>query len=359
MTAQTVLDADAGVFDRQAALGTTHEQVIFCQDERSGLRAIIGIHHTGLGPALGGTRFYPYRSEQAALADVLRLSEGMTYKAAAVGLPLGGGKCVIIGDPLVRKTPELLHAYGRFVDSLAGRYITAADLGTTAEDMDEVGTATRHVVGRTEQAGGSGDTGWSTAYGVFQAMRAAAAVQWGTTGLAGRTVGVEGAGKVGYHLIGLLTAAGAQVVVTDPADGALQRIRAAYDSVRVSSAVIEDPIDVYAPCALGSTLTPASANALRASVVCGAANNQLQDRTVAATLADRGVVWVPDYIANAGGLIQANGERLGKSPQDVRADIEAISTSVTDVIVQAGQTGVTTAAVADAMARQRLARAAR
>jgi valine dehydrogenase (NAD+) len=359
VSTQAVFDPDAGVFDRQAAMSTVHEQVIFCQDERSGLRAIIGIHNTGLGPALGGTRFYPYRSEYSALTDALRLSEGMTYKAAAAGLPLGGGKCVIIGDPLIDKTPELLRTYGRFVDSLAGRYITAADLGTTAEDMDEVGTATRHVVGRTEIAGGSGDTGWSTAYGVFQAMQAAAVAEWSTAGLAGRTVGVEGAGKVGYHLIGLLTATGADVVVTDPSDEAVHRVRTAYDSVRTSPAVIEDSIDVYAPCALGSTLTPASAKTLRAAVACGAANNQLQDRSVAATLMQRGVVWVPDYIANAGGLIQANAERLGKSPQDVRADISALGTTATEVIVQAKQSGVTTAEVADAMVRRRLAQAAR
>ncbi|WP_208024435.1 Glu/Leu/Phe/Val dehydrogenase dimerization domain-containing protein [Amycolatopsis pithecellobii] len=337
-------------------MGTAHEQVVFCRDEQSGLRAIIGIHHTGLGPALGGTRFYPYRSEQAALTDVLRLSEGMTYKAAAAGLALGGGKGVIIGDPLLDKTPELLRAYGKFVDSLAGRYITAADMGTTAEDVDVVGTVTPHVVGRTESAGGSGDTGWSTAYGVFQAMRAASAVVWGTAGLAGRTVGVEGAGKVGYHLIGLLAEAGAEVVVTDPSDDALHRVRTSHAGVKTSPAVIEDPIDIYAPCALGSTLTPASANALQARLVCGAANNQLQDRAVAATLMRRGVAWVPDYIANAGGLIQGNGERLGKAAHDVREDIEALGASVTEVLVQAKESGITTAAAADAVVRRRLAR---
>ena len=288
MGTQTFLDLDAPALDRLAALGAAHERVVFCRDERSGLRAFIGIHNTGLGPALGGTRFYPYLSEFEALNDVLRLSEGMTRKAAAAGLPLGGGKAVIIGDPRVDKTPELLHAYGRFVDSLGGRYITAADLGSTAEDMDEIGTVTRHVVGRTEKAGGSGDTGWSTAYGVFQAMRAAAAAKWGSDELNGRTVGVEGAGKVGYHLVGLLAEADAEVVVTDPAEAAVLRLRAAHGDLRVSPGVIEDALDIYAPCALGSTLTPSSARALRAKVVCGAANNQLADPSVATILAERG-----------------------------------------------------------------------
>jgi valine dehydrogenase (NAD+) len=355
---QTVLAPDSGVFDHQAALGTTHEQVIFCRDERSGLRAIIALHNTGLGPALGGTRFYPYRSEVAALDDALRLSEGMTYKAAAAGLALGGGKAVIIGDPSTDKTPELLRAYGRFVDSLDGRYITAADLGTTSADMDVIGTATEHVVGRAEKAGGSGDTGWSTAYGVFQAMRAGAAAEWGTAELAGRAVGVEGAGKVGFHLIGLLVEAGAEVVVTDPSNAAVRRVSAAYRSVRASSAVIEDEIDIYAPCALGGTLTAAAAAVLRAKVVCGAANNQLDNRTVAQILFQRGVVWVPDYLANSGGLIQANGERLGKSASEVRTDIAALESSVGALIVEAGRRGATTAAVADAMVRRRLARAA-
>jgi len=359
VSTQTVLAPDTGDFDRQTVMGAPHEQVIFRRDERSGLRAIIAVHLTGLGPALGGTRFYPYRSEFAALDDALRLSEGMTFKAAAAGLALGGGKAVIIGDPSADKTPELLRAYGRFVDSLNGRYITAADLGTTAEDMDAIGTATAHVVGRTERAGGSGDTGWSTAYGVFQAMRAAAAVAWGTSEMAGRIVGVEGAGKVGFHLIGLLVEADADVIVTDPAGAAVRRVRAAYDNVRVSLAVIENDVDVYAPCALGSTLTLASAAALQAKVVCGAANNQLKDRTVAQTLSQRGVVWVPDYLANAGGLIQANGERLGKSAHDVRADIAALSSSVTEVVIEAERSGTTTAEVADAMVRRRLARTAR
>ena len=311
------------------------------------------------GPGSGGHRFYPYRSEFEALNDVLRLSEGMTHKAAAAGLALGGGKAVIIGDPQVNKTPELLRAYGRFVDSLGGRYITAADLGSTAEDMDEIGTVTRHVVGRTEKAGGSGDTGWSTAYGVFQAIRAAAAEEFGSDELTGRTVGVEGAGKVGFHLVGLLTEAGAQVVITDLAEAPVLRIRAAYGNLRVSPAVIEDAVDIYAPCALGSTLTPSSARALRARVVCGAANNQLADPSVAAILAERGVVWVPDYIANAGGLIQANGERLGKPSSEVRADIAALGSSVTDVIVEAKQSSATTAAVADALVRSRLTQTAR
>lgn len=348
-----------GVFGRQTALGVRHEQVVFCADEHSGLRAIIAVHHTGLGPALGGTRFRPYSSESAALTDVLRLSEGMTRKAAVAGLPLGGGKCVVIGDPSTSKTPDLLRAYGRFVERLAGTYITAADLGTTAEDMDLVGTVTSHVVGRTEEAGGSGDTGWSTAYGVFNAMRAAAAERWDSPDLAGRTVGVEGAGKVGSHLVGLLLDAGAEVVVTDPSSAAIDRLRALRDGFRTSPAVIREAVDVYAPCALGSTLTAAAAETLRADIVCGAANNQLADRPVAAILARRGILWVPDYVANAGGLIQASGERLDKPPHEVRRDIEAVGATVTSIVQQARSGDLTTADAADALAHRRIARSAR
>jgi valine dehydrogenase (NAD+) len=242
----------AGVFQRDDELADAgHEQVVFCRDEQSGLRAIIAIHDTTLGPALGGTRFFPYPSESAALRDALRLAQGMTFKAAAAGLPFGGGKAVIIGDPATAKSPALLRAYGRFIDRLGGTYVTAADVGTTSDDLDLVGEATRHVVGRTVAAGGSGDSGLSTARGVVHAMRAAARLTWPVGGLDGRRVGVEGAGKVGLHLVGLLLDEGARVILCDPSAGARQRVMDAYGQLPTAPSLLGVPMDIYAPCAMG------------------------------------------------------------------------------------------------------------
>jgi valine dehydrogenase (NAD+) len=354
----TQLGRPAGVFDRDDELESAgHEQVVFCRDDETGLRAIISIHDTTLGPALGGTRFYPYRSEAEALTDGLRLAQGMTFKAAAAGMPLGGGKAVIIGDPSAVKTPDLLRAYGRFIDTLGGRYISAADVGTTSDDLDVIGETTRHVVGRTTAAGGSGDSGYSTAYGVFCAMRSAAALAWGDDGLRGRTVGVEGAGKVGVHLVGLLQQEGATVVVSDPYAPALERVRDLHDGVTTAESVIDLPLDVYAPCALGATLTPASVATLRAEIVCGAANNQLLTSDVGEVLRLRRVTWVPDFVANAGGLIQVGGELQDKTQEQVRADVERIGATVTEILLAARHRGTSTSAAASAVVRSRLAAA--
>ncbi|MFI5429543.1 Glu/Leu/Phe/Val dehydrogenase dimerization domain-containing protein [Aeromicrobium sp. UC242_57] len=284
-----------------------HEQIVFCRDEQTGLRAIIAIHDTTLGPGLGGTRFYPYPHESLALTDALRLSEGMTYKAAAAGLPLGGAKAVIIGDPATQRTEGLLEAYGRFVESLGGRYYTAADVGTTSEDLDVIGRTSTHVVGRTTAAGGSGDSGYATALGVFSAMQAAAAATWGGNGIADKVVGVEGVGKVGRHLVDFLLAVGARVVVSDPRPAALTDLGESASRVQRSESVLTEQVDVYAPCALGASLTATAVDQLSARVVCGAANNQLADGTVAQLLKDKSILWVPDYMANAGGLIQVAG----------------------------------------------------
>lgn len=343
------------VFERTDELGTAgHEQVVFCRDAATGLRAIIAIHDTRLGPALGGTRCYPYATEAEALTDVLRLSQGMTHKAAAAGIALGGGKAVIIGDPATIKTPDLLQAYGRFVDSLSGRYYTAADVGTTAEDLDVVATATPYVVGHN---GGSGDSGFSTAYGVFSAMQAAAEHRWGTEGLRGRRVGVEGVGKVGSHLTSLLLDAGAAVVVSDPSETAVARLREQHPGITARHTVLDAPVDVYAPCALGATLTAGSVDAIRATVVCGAANNQLLDSSVAPLLRDRGIIWVPDFVANAGGLIQVAGEIDGRTPEDVRPDIAAIATTVTAILDRTHASGQLPSEVAADIVEERLAAA--
>ena len=342
-------------FETTDVLGTaSHEQVVFCRDQASGLQAIIALHDTRLGPALGGTRFYPYASETDALTDVLRLSEGMTSKAAAAGLALGGGKAVIIGDPATRKTPDLLRAYGRFVDSLAGRYFTAADVGTTADDLDIVGSSTEFVVGNNS---GSGDSGFSTAYGVFSAMRAAAAQLWGSAGLSGRTVGVEGVGKVGTHLVGLLLGEGARVVVADPSSASIERLLAIHPTVTVRHAVRNAAVDVYAPCALGATLTPESVPELRAKLVCGAANNQLLTPAVATLLHERDITWVPDFVANAGGLIQVASEIWQRSPEQVRTEVAAIGGTVSDILVRSQAGGGLPSQVADRIVTERIAAA--
>ncbi|CCQ17389.1 Valine dehydrogenase [Rhodococcus sp. AW25M09] len=350
--------AAAGVFDRpDMPHDSAHERVVFCQDRDTGLRAIIAVHSTALGPALGGTRFYPYASEQDALTDVLRLSRGMTYKAAVAGVDLGGGKAVIIGDPTAVKTPTLLNAYGRFVESLGGSYVTAGDVGTNSDDLDIIAEETTHVVGKNTTAGGTGDSGPQTALGVFLSLRAAAESCWGSDDLAGRRVGVEGAGKVGYNLVGLLRDAGAEVVVGDSYAPALDRIVDNFPGVTIGSDIIGADIDVYAPCAMGATLDATSVARLSASIVCGAANNQLLTPDVEMMLAARGIVWVPDYVANAGGLIQVEGELRGKDSAEVMATIGQIRDTVAGIFAIARAEGMLLGAAADRLAENRIAAA--
>ena len=344
-----------GVFDRGDELGEAgHEQVTFCRDEDSGLQAIICIHDTTLGPALGGTRFFPYSSEAEALRDVLRLAQGMTYKSAAAGLPFGGGKAVIMGDPQMLKSRRLLHAYGRFIERLGGSYVTAADVGTTSDDLDVIGEQTRYVVGRTVAAGGSGDSGLSTARGVFHAMRAAARLTWPAEGLRGRTVGVEGAGKVGFPLIGLLLAEGADVVLCEPSGAARERVFATYGQLATAASLIDAPIDVYAPCGLGATLTYESVSSLRATIVCGAANNQLAVQGVDGALFQRGITWVPDFVANAGGLIQVGGELLGNTTDGVLAQVRRIEGTTREIVARSIEQRMSTGAAALEIVRARL-----
>jgi valine dehydrogenase (NAD+) len=335
-----------------------HEQVVFCHDPQTGLRAIIALHSTALGPGLGGTRFYPYPSTDAALADVLHLSRGMTYKNAVAGLDHGGGKAVIIGDPATDKTPELLLAYGRFVESLGGRYVTACDVGTYVADMDVIARTCSTVTGRSESLGGAGDSSVLTALGVYQGMRAAAAHRWGTASLTGRRVGVAGVGKVGSLLVGHLLAEGADVVVTDVSRAALDRVRSVHPELEVAAStdeLVSGDLDVYAPCALGDALTPEVVSALKASVVCGGANNQLAEEGVADLLVERGIVYAPDFVVNAGGVIQVADELHGFSFERARERALRIFDTTRSVLATAQAEGVAPSVAAGRLAERRIA----
>jgi valine dehydrogenase (NAD+) len=341
-----------GVFDSS----TTHEQVVFCRDPESGLRAIIAIYSTALGPALGGTRFFPYADEDSALADVLALSRAMAYKAACSGLDLGGGKAVIIGDPTLHKTEALLRAYGRFVQSLGGRYYTACDVGTYVEDMDVVARECAFVTGRSPAHGGAGDSSILTAYGVFQGMRAAAEVAWGSPSLRGRRIGIAGVGKVGHHLVEHLIDEGASVVVSDVSRDAVDRVRVVHPEVDALDidALVASPMDVYAPCALGSALSDDTVPALQASVVCGAANNQLAHPGIEKLLEDRGILYAPDYVVNSGGLIQVADEIGGYSEPRARAKATAIFDTTRRIFSLAAAEGVPPSVAADRLAERRM-----
>jgi valine dehydrogenase (NAD+) len=347
-----------GVFGRHSG----HEQVVYCQDDASGLHAIIAIYSTALGPALGGTRFYPYATEADALEDVLNLSRAMAYKAAITGLDLGGGKAVVIGDPTRDKSEALLRAYGRFVQSLGGRYITACDVGTYPHDMDIVARECSYVTGRSVEGGGAGDSAVLTAYGVFQGMRASAEHLWGVPTLAGRRVGVAGAGKVGYPLVQLLVEDGATVIVTDVSAAAIDRVLASWPAVEVADdtdTLIRADLDIYAPCALGGALDDATMSELTARIVCGAANNQLAHAGIEKVLEDRGILYAPDYVVNAAGLIQVADEVEGFSELRARARATRIYDTTRRVFRAAAEDGVPPAVAADRLAERRMAEVGR
>jgi valine dehydrogenase (NAD+) len=335
-----------------------HEQVVFGADDETGLRAIVGIYSTALGPALGGTRFFPYAGEGEALADVLELSRAMAYKNALAGLDHGGGKAVIIGDPAVDKSEDLLLAYGRFLDGLGGRYVTACDVGTYVQDMDVVARATRFATGRSPENGGAGDSSVLTAYGVFEGMRAGAEHLWGAPTLAGRTVGIAGVGKVGRHLVGHLLADGATVVVTDVSAQAVDAVRREHPEVEVvddTDALVRSALDVFSPCALGHALTDEVVSLLSARLVCGGANNQLAHPGVETLLAERGILYAPDYCVNAGGVIQVADELQGFSFERARAKAAQIFPTTARVLATAADEGISPATAADRLAERRMA----
>ncbi|MET9534662.1 MULTISPECIES: Glu/Leu/Phe/Val dehydrogenase dimerization domain-containing protein [unclassified Streptomyces] len=339
-----------------------HEQVVLCQDRASGLKAVIAIHSTALGPALGGTRFYPYANEEAAVADALNLARGMSYKNAMAGLDHGGGKAVIIGDPELIKTEELLLAYGRFVSSLGGRYVTACDVGTYVADMDVVARECAWTTGRSPENGGAGDSSVLTAFGVYQGMRASAQHLWGDPSLRGRKVGVAGVGKVGHHLVDHLLAEGAEVVVTDVREDSVRRVTDRHPgrvtAVGDTEALIRtEGLDIYAPCALGGALNDASVPALTAKVVCGAANNQLAHPGVEKDLADLGILYAPDYVVNAGGVIQVADELHGFDFDRCKTKAARIFDTTLAIFARANEDGIPPAAAADRIAEQRMAAA--
>lgn len=287
-----------------------HEQIVFCNDKDTGLKAIIGIHNSVLGPALGGTRMWKYNNEWEALNDVLRLSRGMTYKSAITGLNLGGGKAVIIGDAKTEKTPEMMRKFGEFVNSLSGRYITAEDVGMVTADMDTVRDVTPYVTGISESRGGSGNPSPVTAYGVYMGMKAAAKYQFGSDKLDGKKVLVQGIGHVGETLVDYLTKEGALVQITDINDARMNEVSAKYGaSIYSGSDLYSADVDIYAPCALGATINDDTVYKINAKVIAGAANNQLANENVhGPILQERGIVYAPDFLINAGGIINVYAE---------------------------------------------------
>ena len=348
----------SGVFGRNSG----HEQVVFCADPETGLKAIIAIYSTVLGPALGGTRVYPYPSEEAALSDVLNLSKSMAYKAAMAGLDLGGGKAVIIADPNQDKSEGLLRAYGRFVQSLGGRYITACDVGTYSTDMDIVGRECEFVTGRSLEHGGAGDSSILTAYGVFQGMRAAAERVWGDPSLHGRRVGVAGVGKVGHHLVGHLIEDGAEVLITDVMDSAIDRVKGEHPEVEVavdSDALVRADLDVFAPCALGGALDDDTVPVMTAKIICGAANNQLAHEGIEKLVAERGILYAPDYVVNSGGLIQVADEIEGFNFDRAKTKAAKIFDTTKRVFAIAAEEGVPPSVAADRLAERRMSQIGR
>lgn len=332
-----------------------YEQVVFFHDPPTNLRAIVAVHSTTLGPALGGTRFYPFGSEEEALRDVLRLARGMTYKAAAAGLDLGGGKAVIIGDPKRIKNEELLRAYGRFIETLGGRYITAEDIGTDRDDMDVIRRETRYVTGVAPELGGSGDPSPVTAYGVFLGLKACVEEAWQQHTLEGRRVAVQGVGKVGYHLVKHLVEAGASVVVSDvDVDAVGRAVRDFGVDTAEPEKIHAEECDIFAPCAMGAIIRDDTIPNLRCRVVAGAANNQLERPEHGEALAAAGILYAPDYVINAGGLINVADELQGYNETRARARVQSIYRTLREIFHIARDRHISTAAAADRFAEERI-----
>jgi leucine dehydrogenase len=334
-----------------------HEQIVFCNDKDTGLKAIIGIHNTVLGPALGGTRMWQYNNEWEALNDALRLSRGMTFKSAVAGLNLGGGKAVIIGDAKTQKTPELMKRFGEFVHSLSGKYITAEDVGMETSDMDLVREVTPYVTGISESKGGAGNPSPITAYGVYVGMKAAAKFKYGSDVLENKKVIVQGIGHVGETLVDHLTQEGAKVIITDINQARLEEVRAKYGAeIYTGENIYGLDADIYAPCALGATINDATINQLNVDIIAGAANNQLANETVhGKILMDKGIVYAPDFVINSGGIINVYAELEGYGKSEIKRKTDNIYNTTLEIISNAEANNITTHAASLAIAESKIA----
>ena len=333
-----------------------HEQIVFCNDKDTGLKAIIGIHNSVMGPALGGTRMYNYANEWEALNDVLRLSRGMTYKAAITGLNIGGGKAVIIGDAKTQKTPELMRKFGSFVHSLSGRYITAEDIGMETRDMDIVRDVTPYVTGISESRGGSGNPSPITAYGVFMGMKAAAKYKYGSDNLAGKKILVQGIGHVGETLVEHLTKEGAIVTITDINRERMFEVAKKYNAfVYAGQDLYTADVDIYAPCAMGATINDDSLKKLKATVIAGAANNQLANEVIhGQVLKEKGIVYAPDFLINAGGIINVYAELVHYDKAEIMKRTENIYNTTLEIFNFADSNNMTSHQAAMAVAQDRI-----
>jgi leucine dehydrogenase len=334
---------------------TNHEEVVFCHNKDAGLKAIIAIHNSVLGPALGGLRMWPYATEQDALSDVLRLSRGMTYKAAVSGLNLGGGKAVIIGDPSKDKSEALFRAFGRFVNSLNGRYITAEDVGIDVNDMEYVYRETEFVTGVHQVHGGSGDPSPFTAYGTMQGLMAALQVQFGNEDVGKYSYAVQGVGHVGMEYVKLLSERGAKIFVTDINKESVQRAVDDYGAEAVSSDDIYDVnADIYSPCALGGTINEKTLDRLKCKIICGAANNQLSTNEIGDEVQKRGILYAPDYAVNAGGLMNVSLEIDGYNRERAMRMLRTIYFNLGRIFEISKRDNIPTYMAADRMAEERI-----
>ncbi|KGR81634.1 Leu/Phe/Val dehydrogenase [Lysinibacillus odysseyi] len=337
-----------------------YEQLIMCQDKESGLKAIIAIHDTTLGPALGGCRMWTYASEEEAIEDALRLARGMTYKNAAAGLNLGGGKTVIIGDPFKDKNEEMFRALGRFIQGLNGRYITAEDVGTTVTDMDMIHEETNYVTGISPAFGSSGNPSPVTAYGVYLGMKAAAKEAFGEESLEGKKIAVQGLGNVAYTLCEYLHNDGAKLIVTDINQKAIDRVVENFGATAVApDEIYKQDVDIFAPCALGAIINDETIPQLKAKVIAGSANNQLQESRHGQILHEQGILYAPDYVINAGGVINVADELYGYNRDRAMKRVETIYDSLTKIFAISKEEDIPTYAAANRLAEQRIARVAK
>ena len=355
-TANSPVTKSKDILSIKKIIVSGHENVVYCEDKDTGLKAIIAIHDTTLGPALGGTRMWNYSSKEDALNDVLRLSRGMTYKAAISGLKLGGGKAVIIGDSKTQKDKKLMCKFGQFVDSLNGRYITAEDVGMSTKDMEYVRSETKHVTGIPESMGGSGDPSPVTAYGVYMGMKAAAQFKWGNNNLKDKKILIQGVGHVGENLLMHLTNEGASVIINDINKEHLTNISKKYNAkIALDENIYDLDIDIYAPCALGATVNPDTISRLKCDIIAGAANNQLADEDRDGKLClDKGICYAPDFLINAGGLINVYSEINGYDRDHSIQQTREIYETTLEILKKADNEGIPTNDAALKIAKQRI-----